>query len=278
MKTKSIVAELTAAREKKCAVGAFNIFNYLSARAVIVAAQKRETPVILQTSTQTVRKFGPLELGAMLRQLKWNASVNAILHLDHCQDVDMAKACIDAGWDSIMFDGSRLPLEENIARSREVVQYAHAREIQVEGELGRIAGVEDDLAEAHGLTASYEESLTYVRESGVDLFAPAIGTAHGVYKGIPRIDFELVASLKKALDTPIVIHGGTGLSEDTFRRLIHCGGTKINVSTAIKQAYLGGGKTYLLENPGRLDPIGFDQFLHDQIEEVVLKHLDVFGG
>ena len=278
MKTNSILTELQNARAHSYAVGAFNIFNYLSARAVIRGAQKLALPVILQTSMQTVRRFGPEELGTMLRQLAWNASTNVIIHLDHCTNLDMAKACMDAGWDSIMFDGSALPLEENIRLCQEVVSYAHPRGIYVEGELGRIGGVEDDIAVKASETsqASVEEAIRFVKESGIDTFAPAIGTAHGQYHSTPNIKFDLVAELKNAVDTPIVIHGGTGLPETTFRKLIRNGGAKVNVSTAIKQAYIHGCQEYMKENPELLDPIGFDQFLNCRIEETAMKHMELF--
>lgn len=278
MKTNTILEELTNATRHTYAVGAFNIFNYLSARAVIRGAQKLNVPVILQTSAQTVRRFGPSELGTMLRQLAWNASVNVIVHLDHCSDPDMAKACMDSGWDSVMFDGSRLPLDENIRLCREIVSYAHPRGIFVEGELGRIAGVEDDVkvdsADASG--ATLEESIRFVKESGIDTFAPAIGTAHGMYKSAPNIQFDLVSQLRDAVDTPIVIHGGTGLSEETFRKLIRNGGSKVNVSTAIKHGYIDGCKEYMQANPEKLDPIAFDQFLNCRIEDIAMQHMTLF--
>lgn len=278
MKTKSFREELQEAKEHGYAVGAFNIFNYLSARAVIRAAQKLDSPVILQTSTQTVRKFGPQELGTMLRQLAWNASVNVIIHLDHCQNIEMAKACMDAGWDSIMFDGSHFPLEDNIRMTKEVIAYARPRKIYVEGELGRIAGVEDDLKvdEKNALGATLDESLYYVKETGVDAFAPAVGTAHGVYKGVPVINFDLVEALKEQVETPVVIHGGTGLSEETFRKLIENGGAKVNVSTAIKHGYIDGCKEYIQNNPDKLDPIDFDQYLNCKIEDVAIYHMELF--
>lgn len=278
MKTNTILEELTNATRHTYAVGAFNIFNYLSARAVIRGAQKLNVPVILQTSAQTVRRFGPSELGTMLRQIAWNASVNVIVHLDHCSDPDMAKACMDSGWDSVMFDGSRLPLDENIRLCREIVSYAHPRGIFVEGELGRIAGVEDDVkvdsADASG--ATLEESIRFVKESGIDTFAPAIGTAHGMYKSAPNIQFDLVSQLRDAVDTPIVIHGGTGLSEETFRKLIRNGGSKVNVSTAIKHGYIDGCKEYMQANPEKLDPIAFDQFLNCRIEDIAMQHMTLF--
>lgn len=278
MKTNTILQELQQATKHTYAVGAFNIFNYLSARAVIRGAQKLGVPVILQTSTQTVRRFGPNELGTMLRQLAWNASVNVIVHLDHCRDVDLAKACIDAGWDSVMFDGSALPLEENIRLCREVVSYAHARGIFVEGELGRIGGVEEDIkVDSNDVVGTtLEESLYFVKESGIDTFAPAIGTAHGLYKSAPNIQFDLVSQLRNAMDTPIVVHGGTGLSEETFRKLIRNGGSKVNVSTAIKHGYIDGCKEYMAANPNKLDPIEFDQFLNCKIEEIAMQHMGLF--
>lgn len=278
MKTKSFKEELQLAKENSYAVGAFNIFNYLSARAVIRAAQKLDSPVILQTSTQTVRKFGPQELGTMLRQLAWNASVNVIIHLDHCQNIEMAKACMDAGWDSIMFDGSHFPLEDNIRMTKEVIAYARPRKIYVEGELGRIAGVEDDLKvdEKNAMGATLDESLYYVKSTEVDAFAPAVGTAHGVYKGTPLINYDLVAVLKKEIETPIVIHGGTGLSKEAFRKLIQNGGAKVNVSTALKHAYIDGCKEYIQNNPEKLDPIDFDQYLNCKIGDVVMYHMELF--
>ncbi len=278
MKTKKFLELLQDAKRDHYAVGAFNIFNYTSARAVIRAATTLNCPVILQTSVSTVKKFGPNELGTMLRQLAWNAPVNVAIHLDHCTDVELARACVDAGWDSIMYDGSKLPLNENIRNCREVVSYAHYRGIQVEGELGKIGGVEDNVVVEEGAetSATIDESIYFVRESGIDAFAPAIGTAHGTYKGTPKINFDLVEQLSSAVDTPIVIHGGTGLSEETFRKLIRCGGAKINVSTAIKHAYIDGCRDYMKENPDKLDPIDFDYYLNCRIKNTAMDHMKIF--
>ena len=139
MKKKTFLEELLEAKAHRYAVGAFNIFNHLSARAVVQAAADLDIPVILQTSVVTVKEFGPVGLGAMLRQIAEEAPVNVLIHLDHCQDVELAKACVDAGWDSVMYDGSRLSMEDNIAGCREVVAYAHRKGVQVEGELGRMS-------------------------------------------------------------------------------------------------------------------------------------------
>lgn len=278
MGKRTFLEELQQAREHRCAVGAFNIFNHLSARAVVRAAEELNVPVILQTSVVTVKEFGPAGLGSMLRQLAADSSVNVLIHLDHCQDVDLARACVDAGWDSVMFDGSRLPMEENIAGCREVVKYAHSKGVQVEGEYGRIVGVEDAIKVSadDASLADFEESVYFVRESGIDAYAPAIGTAHGVYIGTPTINFDLVARLKTAIDAPIVIHGGTGLSEETFRKLICNGGAKVNVSTAIKHAYLDTCKEYFAEYPDKLDPVGFDRCLDRAIMATARTHMEIF--
>ena len=278
MKGKTFAEELMNAKKNGGAVGAFNILNYSSAGAVVQAAEELNCSVILQTSVATVRQFGPDELGAMLRRFKQKASVNVLIHLDHCKDLELAKICVDEGWDSVMYDGSWLPLEENIENCRRIVAYAHEKGVQVEGELGTIAGVEDDIRVIEGeeKKVQLEEAVRFVKESGIDVFAPAIGTAHGVYKGIPNINFELVRQLNSAVETPLVIHGGTGLSKEVFGQLISDGASKINVSTAIKHAYLDGCKAYFAENPNKVDPLGFDRFVIDRIKNVVKEHMMIF--
>ena len=159
-----------------------------------------------------------------------------------------------------------------------MVAYAHRKGVQVEGELGRIVGVEDavKVSADDASLAGLEDSIYFVRESGIDAYAPAIGTAHGVYKGTPKINFDLTAQLKEAVDTPVVIHGGTGLSEETFRRLICSGGAKVNVSTAIKHAYLDTAREYFREFPEKIDPIDFDRHLSSAIRETAKEHMTVF--
>ena len=279
MKTRGFSQELKQARAEGYAVGAFNILNDLTSRSIIRAAEEADCPLILQTSVATVKKFGIRELGLMLRTLSEEAKVNVLVHLDHCTDLSFAKACVDTGcWDAVMYDGSKLPLEENLKNCLDVVEYAHARGVQVEGELGKIMGVEEEIkvTEADATHATYEESLYFVRESGVDALAPAIGTAHGVYKGVPKINFDLVSRLKDAMDTPVVIHGGTGLSEETFLRLIRCGGCKVNVSTAIKHAYLDAAKAYFEVPHEKVDPLGFDRILEESVQRTAAEHIAIF--
>lgn len=271
---------LTRARDRHMAVGAFNIFNPLSISAAIAAANETRQGIILQTSVKTVSYYGASTLNTLVRTLAESSAVPVFLHLDHCRDVDFAKMCIDAGWDSVMYDGSALPLEENIANTRTIALYAHKKDVAVEGELGKIGGIEEEIAvsEEEAQATDLEDSLRFVRESRIDVFAPAIGTAHGVYKGIPKINYSLVDQLSQKLPHPIVVHGGTGLSPETFRKLIRLGCCKINVSTALKNAYYSGIECYLSqENPDR-EPLSIDRFLQKSVDDMVRYHIHIFSG
>lgn len=257
------------------AVGAFNVFNDVTARAVVGLCERQNAPVILQTSVKTVAQIGTEELIAMVRPLAEKARVPVALHLDHCKDADIARRCIDAGWSSIMYDGSSLPFSENVANTKEIVRYARQRGVSVEGELGAIAGVEEDIVvdDANGSLADVDLSVQFTEETGVDAFAPAIGTAHGLYKGEVRIDFKRFADIRSKVKTNLVVHGGTGLSDDVFRRLIALGAAKINVSTAIKIAYLRG----MTECGAFTEPLEADQLLRRRVEEAVARCVRVFG-
>lgn len=227
---------LVKARQGGYAVPAFNILNPLTLAAVLEAAGRERSPVILQTSVATVKALGDRALARLARALIDDAAVPAVLHLDHCQDVALCARCCDLGWDSVMFDSSHLPFEENIVMTRKVRADAKAKGVDVEGEVGVIAGVEDDIAHAASSLAGYEETMRYIQETEVEAIAPAIGTAHGVYEGVPVINFDLVRRLGENTACPVVVHGGTGLDDATFRRLIGLGATKINISTALKHA------------------------------------------
>lgn len=267
---------LLCAKKGGYASGAFNIFNWLTASAVINECEKQEVAVILQTSVKTVKKFSPCRLAEMLIPMAKNAKVPVALHLDHCRDVEFAKACIDAGWNSIMYDGSSLPLEENIAKTREVVEYGRKKGVTVEGELGAITGVEEEIQVEDGKGALADVGLSgkFVEESGIDAFAPAIGTAHGLYNGEPHVDYQRFRDICSAVAVPLVVHGGTGLSDDTFSRLIHLGACKINISTAIKIAYLDGMKLC-----GNIkEPLQADELLERRVRDVVKHCIEVFGN
>ncbi len=276
MKNNRFLQILQDADKKGIAVGAVNIFNYLTADAAVTAAKELGVNLILQTSAGTVEHFGAERLYAIVEAARQDAGITVALHLDHCRNTELGKTCVDAGWDAVMMDFSHLPLEENIAKTKEVAEYAHAKGVAIEGEIGVISGVEEDIVANQEVKAGYEETMEFVKGSGVDAIAPAIGTAHGVYHGVPKLDFELVERLGKE-ETPIVIHGGSGLSAETFTRLIELGGRKINISTVVKNAYLDEIRA-LVESGEKLAPIPFDTRVKEAVKEVVKKHLAVFSG
>ena len=267
---------LKDAEQKQIAVGAVNIFNFLTADAAVTAAKELGVNLIIQTSAATVEHFGARCLYDIVDAARKDAGITVALHLDHCRDKELGKLCVDTGWDAVMMDFSQLPFEENIANTREVARYAHERGVAIEGEIGVISGVEEEIKADKEVSANYEDTMEFVRRSEIDAIAPAIGTSHGIYHGVPKINFDLVEKLGKE-PTPIVIHGGSGLSAETFRRLIALGGRKVNISTLVKNAYLDTIKDLVLSEK-KYAPIPFDTEVKKVVTAEIKKHLEVFSG
>lgn len=269
---------LVRAQNGHYAVAAFNMLNHLTLSAVLEAAAREKSPVIIQTSVATVKALGPAALAKLARAMIEAAPVPAVLHLDHCQDVDLCGRCCDLGWDSVMFDSSHLPFEENIKATQQVRRYAQTKGVDVEGEVGIIAGTEDDISHKETSLAGYDDTMRYIRETEVEAIAPAIGTAHGLYHGVPTINFGLVQQLAANTPCPVVVHGGTGLADATFLKLIELGAAKINISTALKLAYVDAMRQYLAENTGTVNPLKLDRFIIDRVAAMVVPFLKLFGS
>lgn len=266
------------------AVGAFNITDLLQFEAVIDAAIEKKSPVIIQTSVKPSKFLGTDMMVAIYRTLASSAPVPVCLHLDHCTEIDYCKKCADAGYTNIMIDASKQPYEENIRQTKEVVDYCHkVGNISVEGELGTVGGVEDQIkvAEDEAQLANPEQSVEFVERTGVDIFAPAIGTAHGVYKTKnPKIDFERLATVHKMLNsngvkTPVVVHGGTGLPEDYIKKLLAAGGAKFNVSTELKHTLIDAKFEYISAHRDEYDPGKIDVVVRDATRKVVMHWMDM---
>ena len=275
----SLKEMLTRATEEGYAIGAFNILNHLTAKAVIDTCEKLNSPVIIQMSVKTVKQIGIKTTVDTILPLLTYAKIPTTLHLDHCTDYDFAKACIDAGFPSIMIDASKKNLDENIRITKEMKAYGTFKKVDIEGELGAIVGVEEEIVVAsdEGRLADVDSSERYVRETGVDAFAPAIGTAHGIYKGEPIIDFDRFAEIKVVTaGVPLVVHGGTGLASEVFKRLMAMGGAKINISTAIKIAYLSSIKEFFENNPKVSEPLQLDAYITDAVSKTVKDHITLF--
>lgn len=269
------------------AIGAFNITDLLQFEAVMDAAIEKKSPVIVQTSVKPSKFLGTEMMVAIYRTLASSAPVPVCLHLDHCTEIEYCKKCADAGYTNIMIDASKQPYDENIRQTKEVVDYAHSvGNISVEGELGTVGGVEDQIkvAEDEAQLANPEQSVEFVERTGVDIFAPAIGTAHGVYKTKnPKIDFDRLATIHKMLNgngikTPLVVHGGTGLPEDYIQRLIAGGGAKFNVSTELKHTLIDAKYEYISAHRDEYDPGKLDVAVRDATRKVVMHWMDMLGS
>jgi ketose-bisphosphate aldolase len=278
---------MVEAAKGKYAIGAFNITNLAQFEAVIDAAVEKRAPVIVQTSVKPSKFYGRDVMVAVFRALAEAAPVPVCLHLDHCTDIEYCKLCADAGYTNIMIDASKQPYDENIRQTKEVVEYCHSvGDISVEGELGTVSGVEDQVkvAEDEAALANPTQAVEFVEKTGLDIFAPAIGTAHGVYKTKnPKVDFERLDQINKLMNgktikTPLVVHGGTGLPDDYVKRLLECGGAKFNVSTELKHTLIDTAFNYVTAKREEYDPGKIDAAVRDAIRGVVGRWIDMLGS
>jgi ketose-bisphosphate aldolase len=271
----------------KYAVGAFNVTNLIQMEAVVEAAVNRNAPLIIQTSFSTAKFLNPNVLVSIFKTLAEEAPIPVCLHLDHCEDAAYCKACADAGYTSIMIDASKQNLETNIQQTRQVVDHCHRLcDITVEGELGTVLGVEDHVAVAEDEVSlcDPEQALEFVERSGVDIFAPAIGTAHGLYKtDTPRIDFDRLAKTSNLINgrgvrVPLVIHGGTGLHPDVVKRLVSLGGAKFNVSTDLKMTLIDTTFKYISAHRNEYNPGRIDAAVRKAVVEKIEYWIDLLGS
>ena len=262
---------LENARRGGYAVPAFNVDNLESVLGVLRAAENTDRPVIIQTIPRTLRYGGIPVYSAMVRSLyKGNPDIS--IHLDHGGDVGICKACIDAGYTSVMIDGSALDFDGNVGLTKEVVDVAHPLGISVEGELGTIGGKEETQSEIKYTEVS--EAEEYVLRTGVDSLAIGVGTAHGVYKGVPHIAVDRIEEIAAKINTPLVLHGASGLSDEVIIACIKAGISKINFATQLRQAFTQGLKEGIAENPEAFDPKVYlpkaIQRVRDAAEKIIL--------
>lgn len=266
---------LLAAQKNAYAVGAFNVENMEMAQAVIEAAEEARAPVILQTTPSTLRYGSPGLYCAMAAALAASASVPVVMHLDHGNSFALAAQAFRAGYTSIMIDGSKLPLEENIALTKSVVDLCAPAGIPVEGELGRVGGKEDDTeSETSGYTDP-QEARRFEKETGLSSMAVGVGTAHGVYAVAPVLNTGLITQLKGILQAPMVLHGASGLSDEAIRECISRGICKVNFATELRIAYSDGVRSAL---SGQVfDPKVYGKAARARVKELVKNRMAVCG-
>ena len=271
---------LLDAQKRGYAVGAFNVNNMEIIQAIIEAAEETRSPVILQAS-QGGLKYAGLEYIATLGKLAAEkATVPVALHLDHGTDFGQIMGCIRNGFSSVMIDASQYPLEENIRLTNKVIEVAHAVGVTVEAELGKIGGTEDDItvAEKDATFTDPAEAKAFVEATNVDYLAVAVGTAHGVYQGEPKLDFERIKALREAIDIPLVLHGSSGVPYDALRKAVSLGVCKINIDTDIRISFANAVKDVVKGNPDEYDPRKLLGPAREAMKEVIKEKMEVFGS
>lgn len=272
---------VAAARKAGYAVPAVNIVDDLSLRAVIAAAEQAQSPVIVQTSVKTVKSMGAEIISSIFQSAAAGASVPVALHLDHCPDRSVITLAIRNGWSSVLFDASDRPLQQAWDETAEVVAEAHAEGVGVESEIENIVGVEDGVGSDEAIHSYSNEQLVEVATTtGTDLLAPALGTAHGMYKASPVLQYDRVAELGRLTDIPVVLHGGTGLSLADFQRFIDNGVAKINISTTLKLAYMHAARDHIAkaQASGKWEPVKMFDDISAAVQATVIEHIGEFGS
>ncbi|WP_209123978.1 class II fructose-1,6-bisphosphate aldolase [Alkalihalobacillus sp. BA299] len=274
---------LEKAKAEKYAVGQFNINNLEFTQAILLAAKEENSPLICGVSEGAARYMGGFKtVVTMVRSLmeEYKMTVPVAIHLDHGSSFEKCVEAIHAGFTSVMIDGSHYPLKENIALTKRVVAVAHTLGVSVEAELGRIGGQEDDLIveDAEAAYAIPTECEKLVRETGVDCFAPALGSVHGPYKGEPNLGFDRMKEIDELVGIPLVLHGGTGIPTKDIQKAIEFGHAKINVNTESQIAATKTVNTILADKPDLYDPRKYLDPARDAIKETVKGKMRVFGS
>lgn len=271
---------LDAAQKGNYAVGAFNCNNMEIVQAIVEAADELRSPVIMQASQGAIKYAGLHYVVGLARLAAEAATVPVALHLDHGTDYNTVVACIRAGFTSVMFDGSQWPKEENIARTEEIVKIARAVGVSVEGEIGKIGGVEDDIVveERDAMLTPVEDAIEFYEATGVDALAMAFGTAHGHYKLPPKLALDRIEEVHKRTGAYLVMHGGSGVPESDVKAGIQLGIRKINIDTELREAFLGEVRAQLASKPDEIDPRKILGPAKNVLKEKVKTKMALFGS
>ena len=261
------------------AVGAFNVENMEMVMAVMEAAEELKSPVIMQTTPSTVKYAGLDFFLANVKAAAERASVPVAMHLDHGSSFELAMQAYRTGYTSIMIDGSHGSFEENVAVSKAVADACAPSGIPVEAELGKVGGKEDDLD--GGDDNPYTDpaqAVEFVKQTGVTSLAVAIGTAHGVYKGEPKLQFDILSQIREVVDIPLVLHGTSGVPDEAVEECIKRGICKVNYATDLRIAFTNGLNKYLAENPDTIDPKKYSAAGREEVKKYVMSKMKVCGS
>lgn len=271
---------LIEAQKGKYAVGAFNCNNMEIVQAIVRAAEEENSPVIMQASQGAIKYAGINFIVAMAKEAARNATVPVALHLDHGTSFDQVMLCLRHGFSGVMIDGSKLPLEENIALTKKVIEVAYPMGVSVEAELGKIGGTEDDISvsERDAMFTDPLEAKYFAEKTGVGSLAIAIGTAHGQYKGEPKLDFERLEKIASMVSAPIVLHGSSGVPSEAIIEAVKLGVCKVNIDTNIREAFTNTCREVLVNNPKEIDPRKALDPAREKAIEIIREKIRIFGS
>lgn len=261
-------------RENTVGIGMFNIVNLEFAQAIFNAAQTTKIPVMLGIPERFMQFYSGFAMSAACRKMIEESEVPIAIHLDHGKTFDGVMVALKAGFSSVMFDGSLLSYEENIKQTAEIVKIAHSMGVSVEGELGYVGKFGVDSLEEDGFTKP-EQAVDFVNRTGVDALAVAIGNQHGLYKGVPKLDFERLRAIRSKVECGLVLHGGTGIAPADFVEAIRCGINKVNIYTAMDVAVKDFNQKHFAEFGAYLD---YTKALTETVQQVVEEHMRLFAS
>jgi len=276
----SMAQMLRDAQKGHYAVGAFNCNNMEIVQAIIQAAESEKAPVIIQASQGAIKYAGIEYIAALTCLAAEKAGVPVALHLDHGTSFGQVMSCVRNRFTSVMIDGSKLPLEENIALTKKVIEAVRPLGLTVEAELGKIGGTEDDItvSEREALFTDPDEAKYFVEQTQVDALAIAIGTAHGQYKGVPKLDFERLQEIRNRVDVPLVLHGSSGVPDEAIQKAISLGVCKVNIDTNIREAFVAAARKVMEENPKEIDPRKMLGPAREAATEIIREKIRIFGS
>ena len=267
------------AQKNGYAIGAFNVENMEMVQAVVAAAEECKSPVIMQTTPSTVKYADTDMFYANVAAAAKNASVPVVMHLDHGSSFELAMKAYRSGYTSIMIDGSHGTFEENVAVSAKVVEAVHPGGVPVEAELGKVGGKEDDLE--GGDDNPYtdpQQAVEFVERTGIDSLAVAIGTAHGVYKGEPKLDLDRLSEIREVVSIPLVLHGTSGVPDATVSECVKRGICKVNYATDLRIAFTKGVRSVIDANPDVIDPKKYNAAGREEVKKYVMQKMEVVGS
>jgi len=261
------------------AIGAFNVENMEMVQAVVAAAEELQSPAIIQTTPSTVKYADLAYFYANAKVAAEKASVPIVMHLDHGSSFGLAMQAFRAGYTSIMIDGSHGTFKENVAVTKAVVEACHSSDVPVEAELGKVGGKEDDLEGGEGNSyTNPQEAAKFVDETGVDSLAVAIGTAHGIYNGIPKLDVDRLSEIRDVVSIPLVLHGTSGVPDAVVEECIRRGICKVNYATDLRIAFTKGVNSVLKEHPDTIDPKVYNAAGREEVKQYVMGKMKVCGS